>query len=532
MRGGELGQPSIWRGFWLGAATSLVVTALSFAGQAIAGLPSIPYVVFEWTTRLLPGPLVNFAVERMVDLVTVLDVSSTATAAKAAEKGLAVGGFVMAGALYGALLAAFGRRMPRRLLVIALSGSVAFGVAVAAMLASLGVRASPWPAALVWIGALFIGWGAVLARALAPGGASNVDRFRRSWLAVLLGSTAAGAVGLVWGRLRRRPTVQLAGGSEVRVVRGTSGPAASPPEEVLDSRFPPVAHTRPELTPNADFYRIDINLRAPEVDGHAWRLQVAGLVRTTLSLSLEDLRAAPAVTQAVTMSCISNRVGGDLIGTGLWTGVRLKEILRRAGAQASAGAVFIQAVDGFHESVVMSDAMDDRTLLVYAMNGVPLTAEHGFPLRIYLPGRYGMKQPKWIRRLELVERWRPGYWVERGWSREAMVQATSVIDTVATSMMLGQAKVLAVGGIAFAGARGISKVEVSVDDGPWSPAELRAPPLGSLTWVQWRYAWPYQPGKHRFRVRAFDGKGVLQSTEARSPHPDGATGIHEMTTVV
>jgi DMSO/TMAO reductase YedYZ molybdopterin-dependent catalytic subunit len=531
-----MGRPSIWKGFLLGAATGLSVVALSSAGQAIAGLPSIPYVLFEWTTRLLPAALVNFGIERLVDLVTVLNVSSTSAAAKTAEKVLAVSGFVLAAALLGGLLAAVGRRRPRWIILVGLAAGVALWAALAAMLASLGVGARSWPAALLWIAALLVGGATTLARALVPRGEAPpvVDAARRSWMAVLAGSTVAGAIGLTWGRLRgrRRPPAELAGGRETHVVRGTSGPAASPPEDVLAARFAPVAHTRAELTANADFYRIDINLRAPEVDGHAWRLQVAGLVETPLSLSLEEIRSAPAVTEAITMSCISNRVGGDLIGTGLWTGVRLKEILRRAGARGSARAVHIQAVDGFHESVELADATDDRTLLVYEMNGAPLAAEHGFPLRIYLPGRYGMKQPKWIHRLELVDRWRPGYWVERGWSREAIVQTTSVIDTVATSMMLGEAKTLSVGGIAFAGARGISRVEVSVDDGPWRPAELRSPPLGPLTWVQWRYAWPYQPGRHRFRVRAFDGKGVLQPTESRSPHPAGATGIHEMTTVV
>jgi DMSO/TMAO reductase YedYZ molybdopterin-dependent catalytic subunit len=210
----------------------------------------------------------------------------------------------------------------------------------------------------------------------------------------------------------------------------------------------------------------------------------------------------------------------------------LKDILRAAGPRSSSRAVFIEAADGFYESIEMNDALDDRTLLVYAMNGVPLSPDHGFPLRIYVPGRYGMKQPKWIRRIEVTDRWRPGYWVERGWNREAMVQTTSVIDTIETSMMLGETKALWVGGIAFAGARRISRVEVQVDGGPWREAELRAPPLSPLTWVQWRYAWPYQPGRHEFRVRAYDGKGVLQPTEERSPHPDGATGIHEMMTVV
>jgi DMSO/TMAO reductase YedYZ molybdopterin-dependent catalytic subunit len=530
-----MGRPSIWKGVWLGAGTSLVVIVLSFGGQAIAGLPNAPYVVFEWSTRIMPARLVVFGIERVVDLVMWLNVSSTSAAAKTAEKILATGSFVLAGALFGALLAAVGRAGPRRIVVAGCATGVALWAAVTAMVATLGRPASGWPAAVIWLGVLLVGWAAALAGALAPPGraTSTFHGARRSWLAAVLGGAVAAAVGVVWGRLRSRGrrTVVVTG-QERRLATGTSGPAASPSEEVLAGRFGPVPHARSELTANNDFYRIDINLRPPEVDAQSWRLQVAGLVQTPVSLSLEAIRAAPSVTQAITLSCISNRVGGDLIGTSLWTGVPLKDILRAAGPRSSSRAVFIEAADGFYESIEMNDALDDRTLLVYAMNGVPLSPDHGFPLRIYVPGRYGMKQPKWIRRIEVTDRWRPGYWVERGWNREAMVQTTSVIDTIETSMMLGETKALWVGGIAFAGARRISRVEVQVDGGPWREAELRAPPLSPLTWVQWRYAWPYQPGRHEFRVRAYDGKGVLQPTEERSPHPDGATGIHEMMTVV
>jgi DMSO/TMAO reductase YedYZ molybdopterin-dependent catalytic subunit len=163
------------------------------------------------------------------------------------------------------------------------------------------------------------------------------------------------------------------------------------------------------------------------------------------------------------------------------------------------------------------------------MNGAPLTAEHGAPLRIYVPNRYGMKQPKWITRLEVSDREGAGYWVERGWSKDAIVQTTAVIDTVRSSMMVGEGAVLPIGGIAYAGARGISKVEVQVDDGPWSDATLIAPAVGPLTWVQWRYEWRHQPGRHTFRVRAYDGSGALQPTRERGPHPAGATGVHEVT---
>jgi hypothetical protein len=171
--------------------------------------------------------------------------------------------------------------------------------------------------------------------------------------------------------------------------------------------------------------------------------------------------------------------------------------------------------------------MDPRTLLVYGMNGETLPVEHGFPLRIYRPNRYGMKQPKWITHIEAIDKEGPGYWVERGWSAEAHPQIVSVIDTVAKDQAADGK--IPVGGIAWAGDRGIQKVEVQVDDGVWDAAILRTPPLSPLTWVQWRYDWPTSPGRHTFRVRATDGTGALQIEDVSDVYPNGATGYDEVT---
>jgi hypothetical protein len=297
----------------------------------------------------------------------------------------------------------------------------------------------------------------------------------------------------------------------------------------LAARIEPAAGTRAEITPNADFYRIDINTRPPTVEESTWRLKVEGLVSTPLSLSLDDLRARPSVTQAITLQCISNPIAGDLTSTSLWTGVRFKDLLAEAGMLSAAKEAFIESVDGFYESVVMRDLEDERTLLVYAMNGLPLPPEHGFPLRIYIPDRYGMKQPKWIERIELIDHGGEGYWVERGWSATARPQTVSAIDAVVSTPEDPASPSLPVGGIAYAGARGISKVEVQVDDGPWADAVLRTPPLSPVTWVQWRYDWPYEAGRHTFRVRAYDSAGIIQTSERHAPAPNGATGIHEVT---
>jgi hypothetical protein len=185
-------------------------------------------------------------------------------------------------------------------------------------------------------------------------------------------------------------------------------------------------------------------------------------------------------------------------------------------------------VDDFHETVALDQVRaDPRIMLTYAWDGLPLPAEHGFPLRIYIPDRYGMKQPKWIRSIEAIDHDEAGYWVQRGWDAVARMRATSVIDTIGANMMLieaNQATRIPIGGIAHAGARGISRVQVRVDGGEWQDAELRTP-ISPTTWVIWRYEWPFQAGDHTFTVRCFEGDGTPQLETRAPPTPSGATGL-------
>jgi hypothetical protein len=259
-------------------------------------------------------------------------------------------------------------------------------------------------------------------------------------------------------------------------------------------------------------------------------LQVSGLFDRPHPLTLSDLFAYPAVTQPITLSCISNPIGGDLIGTSYWTGVRLHDVLQDLGLRPEAQELFIKAADGFYESVEMQDLLDPRTLLVYGMNGETLPVAHGFPLRIYIPNRYGMKQPKWITSIEAIDHSGPGYWVDRGWSAEARPQIVSVIDTVAKDHVVNDR--VPIGGIAWAGDRGIQRVQLQVDDGEWVEATLLTPPLSGLTWVLWRYDWPLVHGRHTFRVRATDGTGALQIAQEHDPYPDGATGYGSVTMTI
>ncbi len=291
----------------------------------------------------------------------------------------------------------------------------------------------------------------------------------------------------------------------------------------------PAAGTRPEYTRLEDHYRIDITTIPPVIDGATWRLKVGGLVDRPLELTLDQLRRYEPLHQFVTLACVSNPLGGSLIGTTRWTGVSFQRLLADLRLKPNATHLKITSADRFHEVVALDTIRNDaRVMLAYDWDGVPLTRLHGFPLRIYIPDLYGMKQPKWIQSIEATDHWEPGYWVKRGWDRTARMKATSVIDTVSVNMMLSQAdatSLIPVGGIAHAGARGISKVEVRVDDGPWTEARLRAP-MSDLTWVVWRYDWPFRKGNHTFTVRCVDGAGSPQIVEMAPPHPSGASGYH------
>jgi DMSO/TMAO reductase YedYZ molybdopterin-dependent catalytic subunit len=220
-----------------------------------------------------------------------------------------------------------------------------------------------------------------------------------------------------------------------------------------------------------------------------------------------------------------------LTSTTRWTGASLQKILADAGLQEGASHLMITAADGFYETVSLDQVnRDPRVMLAYNWDGIPLLYKHGFPLRIYIPDRYGMKQPKWITDIEVLDHDEDGYWVERGWDRVAQMRAISVVDVAASDMTFERDGVtyVPVGGIAHAGARGISKVEVKVDDGEWVAAQLRAP-LSETTWVIWRYDWPFEEGQHTFRVRCYEGDGTPQIEQSRPTKPSGATGIHALT---
>jgi DMSO/TMAO reductase YedYZ molybdopterin-dependent catalytic subunit len=520
----------------LGALTSIPVLALGYLAESIAGLPFTPYDLFDGLARILPGDVITIGIDAIVTMITTLDIGPTSKVAKAAEQTMALLMFVDIGAAFGLVVRWLAREDPRQATGYGVrAGAGLFGVF---WLVSIAIGFAQISALWIglWFAILYVAWGWSLGWLIQKAGPAlagdpNSDLSRRQFVGLLGGSVVTISVGS-WGVASLLRGKDQPAPVQVEILdpgrEADSTLADSPSMEELAARIDPAPGTRLEITPNEDFYRIDINTRKPQLVPETWRLELSGLVDRPLSLTLDEVRAMPTMSYHHTLSCISNRIGGDLISTTRWTGVRVQDVLALAGMKPTAEELFIEAADGFYESVAMSDLMDERTMFAYEMNGAPLPHDNGYPLRIIIPHRYGMKQPKWIVNMEVLDREGRGYWVERGWSPEAFIRTTSIIDNVATDAADEEMDTVPIGGIAFAGANGISKVELQVDDGPWAETELRAPPLSHLTWVQWRYDWPRETGRHTFKVRAYDGLGTIQLAESNPVRPDGATGIHEL----
>lgn len=286
----------------------------------------------------------------------------------------------------------------------------------------------------------------------------------------------------------------------------------------------------PFLTPNERFYRIDTALIVPRVDVEDWTLRVTGEVEADLTLTYAELLDRELVEADVTIACVSNEVGGDLVGTARWLGCRLDDLLEEAGVRPSADQVVGRSVDGFTAGFPTA-LLDGRDALVaVGMNGEPLPVDHGFPARLIVPGVYGyVSATKWLSEIELTRFDRfQGYWIPRGWAVEAPVKTQSRIDTPRPGARLIAGEPVAVAGVAWAPIRGIERVEVRVDDGPWEDAELGAAHAGT-TWRQWTHRWTPTAGRHRLQVRATDGDGSTQTGELSPVAPDGATGWHSVT---
>jgi DMSO/TMAO reductase YedYZ molybdopterin-dependent catalytic subunit len=283
------------------------------------------------------------------------------------------------------------------------------------------------------------------------------------------------------------------------------------------------------VTDNALFYRIDTALVVPRIDPAAWTLKIHGRVGRPLTLTFADLLRRSMIERYITLACVSNQVGGDLIGNARWLGVPVGDLLDEVAPDPAADQVVSRSVDGFTAgtpTVVLRDGRD--AMIAVAMNGEPLPVEHGFPARMVVPGLYGyVSATKWLAELELTtfEDF-DAYWIPRGWAREAPIKTQSRIDRP-NARDTQRAGPVVVAGVAWAQHRGISRVEVRVDDGPWQPADL-ASTASIDTWRLWSWRWDATPGRHRLTVRATDNAGEVQTEALAPPAPDGATGWHEI----
>lgn len=479
------------------AGVAAVASALA-AGHLVAGLlnpaASPFYAVGGTAIDLTPTPVKDFAVRTFGTY----------------DKLVLLGGMGLALLLVGAVAGLVSRR--RRWPGVALAVLVG-GLGIAAVLArpeTTFVDVLAPTASLVAGVAVFL-W-------LRATG-SYVEG-RRRFLYVLAGAGVAGVGGQL---LAERVDVE---GSRSAV--GDLVPAEPAPPIPPGVDF---AGTPRFITSNRDFYRVDTQLNVPRLRAEDYVLRVRGAVSRELSLTYNDIRRMRLVERTITMTCVSNEVGGPYVSTANFVGLPLRDILTQAGVQPGAEQVFSTSVDGWTAGTPVDDVLD-RGLLAIGMNGEPLPAEHGFPARMVVPGLYGfVSATKWVVDMEL-NRFsdKQAYWVRRGWGQRAPIKTQSRIDAPAGFATVGPGRTT-ICGVAWAQTRGIAKVEVRADNGPWTPAEL-ATEVSADTWRMWRAELDLAAGLHTVECRATDRTGYTQTDERVAPIPDGATGWHSTTFTV
>lgn len=457
------------------------------------------------------------------------------------DKAALIVGIVVVSALIGAALGVAARERPH----VATIGFAAFGL-VGLVAGWVDPQTNKVVVTLAAVAATAAGIGTlrVLLRVAATGSALRTtrtvttvpdpDASRRAFFG-WAGGAALVAVGL------GAATKALSGRSKAEVARdavrlpAVARPGATAAPGTLAPAEAPlgIEGLTPYYMSNAAFYRIDTALVVPQVDPADWTLKVTGMVDKPFELTFAELLALPQIEEAVTLSCVSNEVGGDLVGNARWQGVPLQSLLDRAGVQPGATQLVGRSVDGFTAGFPTELAGDGRVAMIaVGMNGEPLPIPHGFPARLVVAGLYGyVSATKWLSEIHLTT-WEDfdGYWVPRGWSKRGPVKTESRIDVPrnGSSIAAGPQKIA---GVAWAPNTGIARVEVQVDEGPWREARL-TDVVSKNTWVQWVLDWPATPGEHRVRVRATDATGATQTETPAPVAPDGATGWHHVDVTV
>jgi DMSO/TMAO reductase YedYZ molybdopterin-dependent catalytic subunit len=486
----------------LGVAAALAVGEL--AASVMAGVPSPVAAVGQLAVDGAPGALSTVLIALLL---------GAATAVFGHDRSWLTSGVFAAAAVLGTA-ASVGRPGADVALVVLVMASAAFvGHAVLRRALHPLARAAtiaPSPARA----------GATQVHAAPGSSATSPPVVRRRFLRLAVGTGAAvllvGAAGRWW----------LGGGRVDPTSIALPAPARRLPPPGPDLATD-VTGVSPAMTPIDEFFRIDTALGVPRLDPETWRLRIHGRVDREVELTYDELLALPLREVDVTIACVSNEVGGDLVGTARWLGVDLADVLALAGVRADAEQLLGRSADGWTAGFPVALALDGRDALVaVGMQGETLPAVHGFPARLVVPGLYGyVSATKWLTELELTA-WDgvDGYWIPRGWAKEAPIKTSSRIDVPRPGASVPSGNVV-VAGVAWAPTRGIAEVEVAVDGDRWMPAELL--PVGTDdTWVQWRVGLPLAPGRHRLAVRATDGAGERQSEGPRRPAPDGAEGWH------
>ena len=492
------------------AAVALGVTqlvAVAFGPEADART-----AVGSAVIDLTPGPVKEFAIQTfgtadklVLSLAVLAVIGVIAAVAGAAEsRRVPVGGaaIVLAGiAGCAAVLSRAGATMAD--VVPTLVGTIC-GVAVLRLLTSGRFTDEPEPAD-------------------APADAKDSpDRGRRLSL-VTFGLLGAGAVSGVAGVVLSRMLSSVSGDRDA---------FALPPVDVSAPPVPPTVQPKGVALPsfvttNADFYRIDTALTVPQLSRADWELRIHGMVDREVTYRFEDLDRFEVVEKLVTLTCVSNPVGGELIGNASWTGYRVRDLLAEAGVHDDADMALSMSIDGFTAGSPVDALTDNRdSLLAIGMNGQPLPTEHGYPARLVVPGLYGyVSATKWVVDIELTRFDRAqAYWTRLGWSARGPIKTESRIDVPRSGQEVASGAVT-FGGVAWAQNRGVRGVEVRIDDGEWQPAELGAS-YSNDTWRLWSFGWQATPGPHTITVRATDNTGYTQTSDIADPVPDGATGWH------
>lgn len=505
-----------------GLIAGALAASMSLAfGEVVAGfsdaIPGLVLAVGEWIVDITPGEIAARGIET----------------AGTADKPILLWGIsivaIVVGALFGAASAKFGKR-------VGVAGFTAFGLFGGFVVARNPIS----PAAASWFWALTA---AALGASVLVFLLDRVDRptrlhtvaedpthpnaTRRAFLVWSAGAGAAALTTVGIGRGVRGTSVAESARETITIPPTHAAGAPATAATGLGSLTDAPVGLSSFITPNSDFYRIDTALSIPQIDPASWKLSFTGLVDNPYELTYDDILAMDLEEHTVTLSCVSNEIGGNLVGNATWTGVPLTALLDRAGVQPEAGQIVGRSRDDWTAGFPTSVIGDGRNaLLAVGMNGEPLPVRHGFPARLVVAGLYGyVSAVKWIEEIHLTT-WDEfdGFWIPRGWSKLGPMKTMSRIDVPKRSTKV-QAGPTPVAGVAWAPTRGISKVEVSIDEGAWVESAL-GDTTTDESWVQWHTTWDASAGRHTISVRSYDEAGELQPIGPVGPRPNGAEGWH------